>query len=132
VSNAWIESNTTTIFVERVESRGSLKRDSRPETKVVGADSAEWHPGTTKPNLVRWLRELRMLAVELIFAILLATAALILLLDRTTPFGEACLCAAKAVIFALLAIPVVAWLFASKVIRRVRLRFSGVNVSLQR
>lgn len=73
-----------------------------------------------------------MLAVELIFAILLATAVLILLLDRTTPFGEACLCAAKAVIFAILTIPVVAWLFASNAIRRVRLRFSGVNASLQR
>lgn len=73
-----------------------------------------------------------MSPVELILAILLAVAALIKLLDRTTPFGEACLCAVKAVGLAILAIPVVAWLLGLHVIRWARQRFSGVNASLER
>ena len=68
----------------------------------------------------------------LILAILLAVAGLVLLLDRTTPFGEACLCAVKAVGLAIVTIPVVAWLFALHVIKWARQKFSTVNASFQR
>ena len=73
-----------------------------------------------------------MSALAVIFAILLAVAALILLLDRTTPSREACLTAVKAVVFAVLTLPVAAWLVASSVFRRAKRKFAGANASFER
>ncbi|HVH87715.1 MAG TPA: hypothetical protein VM912_13390 [Terriglobales bacterium] len=75
---------------------------------------------------------LRMLAIEIIFAILFVIAAVVLLLDKTTPSGEACFTAIKATVFAILALPIAIWLFTSTVIRRAKRRFSGAHASFQR
>ena len=67
-----------------------------------------------------------MIGIEIIFAILLAIVTFILLLDRTTPSSEAFVTAIKATFFALVAVPVAAWLVASSVTMRAKRRFSGV------
>jgi len=67
-----------------------------------------------------------MIGIEIIFAILLAIVTFILLLDRTTPSSEAFVTAIEATFFALVAVPVAAWLVASSVTMRAKRRFSGV------
>jgi hypothetical protein len=66
-----------------------------------------------------------MITFEIIFAILLAIAVLAFLLDKTTPSDEACLTALKATAYAILALPVAMWMFASTVIARAKRKFSA-------
>jgi hypothetical protein len=73
-----------------------------------------------------------MITAEIIFAILLAIAVLVCLLDTTTPSEEACLTAVKATVYALLALPVATWMFISRVIKRAKRKFSAHHASFQR
>jgi hypothetical protein len=68
-----------------------------------------------------------MSGIGIIFAILLAIATLTLLLDRTTPSGEAFVTAIKAMSLAIVAVPVAAWLVASTVTMRAKRRFYAVH-----
>ena len=73
-----------------------------------------------------------MITAEIILAILVVVAVLVSLLDRTTPSEEACLTALKATIYAILALPVAAWMFISKLFGRTRRKVSTHHASFQR
>ena len=73
-----------------------------------------------------------MITAEIIFAIVLAIAVLVCLLDTTTPSEEACLTALKATIYAILALPVATWMFISKLFGRTRRKVSTHHASFQR